>query len=485
MNFLGVHFCGHDSNFTYTKDKKIHYYKAERYKQIKHHEFSELEFLDDVKRFNIDLTSLDAVCITGFFIGQDEKTIAYKIIDKSLIPYLSQAVKCPIYCINHHYAHSLSCFPLENYEKISKSFVLDGSGDVFNLEKYDAEIVTVFKKKDVLEKYSLPNLSIGRALKMLGKLWQMQGHKDDFAGKLMSYQSYGKIDNETIERFKYHNLKQIEDIFLNAPKSADVDWIRNRHIICERLVKEFFMQFSNSNEVISYSGGVAQNIVINTHLKHWNKNIIIPPHSGDEGLSLGCVEFLRNTYEQEFFDTTGFPYWQEDEVKEMPSSETIKKAANLIAKGNIIGWCQGKGEVGPRALGNRSILMRADIKGGKDFINKQVKFREEYRPFGCSVLLEDIDKHLNNTFESPYMLYTMDVKDKSSFESVTHIDGTTRPQTVKDGAFAELLYEVKKLIGHSLILNTSLNVNGKPITTPENAKNIKGLNALFIGNDYV
>jgi carbamoyltransferase len=79
----------------------------------------------------------------------------------------------------------------------------------------------------------------------------------------------------------------------------------------------------------------------------------------------------------------------------------------------------------------------------------------------------------------------MDVKDKSSFESVTHIDGTTRPQTVKDGVFAELLYEVKKLIGHSLILNTSLNVNGKPITTPENAKNIKGLNALFIGNDYV
>ncbi len=150
---------------------------------------------------------------------------------------------------------------------------------------------------------------------------------------------------------------------------------------------------------------------------------------------------------------------------------------------NLLKGGLAKGEIGPRALGNRSILMRADIKNGKDILNNQVKHRESYRPFGCSVLLEDANTYMDCDFESPYMLYGVNVKD-DSLKSITHIDGTTRPQTVKDGIFAELLYEVKKLTGSSIILNTSLNVNGYPIANPEMALKIKDkLDGLFVGDD--
>jgi carbamoyltransferase len=477
MKFLGIHIGGHDSNFTYTDGTKVKYFKSERFKQIKHHVYLDIaELFNDLKLFNIDIDTLDAICIAGFFEENKSHGNQYHKIDSLF--------KCPTYTINHHYSHALSCFPLNNYKTVNKSFVLDGTGGPSNRNMQDYETVSVYNKDGkTLEKHRLPdNLSMGRALRLLGHHWGIDGHKNDFAGKLMAYQSYGKLNQEVLNNFKNCNIKQLNEIFANPPQDANQDWLRNRHYLCEQIIPDFFKSISLNDEVISYSGGVAQNILINSKLRDWNNNILIPPHSSDEGISLGCVELLRQIYQQDEFNTDGFPYWQQDEVKELPSKNTIKKAAEMIANGKIIGWCQGKGEIGPRALGNRSILMRADIEGGKDILNNQVKHRESYRPFGCSVLLEDANTYMDCDFESPYMLYGVNVKD-NSLKSITHIDGTTRPQTVKDGIFAELLYEVKKLTGSSIILNTSLNVNGMPIANPDIAKTMKnGLHAIFVGD---
>ena len=79
----------------------------------------------------------------------------------------------------------------------------------------------------------------------------------------------------------------------------------------------------------------------------------------------------------------------------------------MLADGKIIGWFQGQGEIGPRALGNRSILMRPDIPKGKEIINSRVKFREEFRPFGCSVLEDHAEKYFDGDYPSPYMLYSV------------------------------------------------------------------------------
>lgn len=478
MKFLGIHLGGHDSNFTYTDGVKVRYFKSERFRQVKHHVYLDIaQFLNDLKLFNIDIDTLDAVCIGNFF--ENNKS------DGNQYHKINYFFKCPTYTISHHYSHALSCFPLSNYKNVNKSFVLDGTGDPSNHTLIDFETVSVYDKYGkTLEKHRMPdNLSVGRALSLLGRHWGIDGHKNDFAGKLMAFQSYGKLDQEVLNKFKDCDIKQLNELFDNPPQEANQDWLRNRHYLCEQIVPNFFKSLSLNNEIISYSGGVAQNILINSKLRDWNNNILIPPHSSDEGISLGCVELLRQIYQQDEFNTDGFPYWQQDEVKELPSKNTIKKAAEMIANGKIIGWCQGKGEIGPRALGNRSILMRADIENGKDILNNQVKHRESYRPFGCSVLLEDTNTYMDCDFESPYMLYGVNVKD-DSLKSITHVDGTTRPQTVKDGIFADLLYEVKKLTGSSIVLNTSLNVNGYPIANPEMALKIKDkLDGLFVGDN--
>ena len=266
-------------------------------------------------------------------------------------------------------------------------------------------------------------------------------------------------------------------------ENTKVEWFANLHMWLESTITKYFKLYAKPDDKISFSGGVAQNICFNEQLGKYFKNLSIPPHANDEGLSLGAVEYLRKKHNLEHFDNSGFPYWQSDEAPETTaSSSTIKQSAELLAQGKVLGWYQGHGEVGPRALGNRSILMTPCV-GSKQRVN-EIKQREDYRPFGASVLKDKA--HIYFDIEnSPHMLYSCNVKD-DRLKEVTHVDGSCRPQTV-DGnnpVFEELLYEVEKLTGLPVLLNTSLNIQGQPICgNIEQAKQIKGLDNLVIGND--
>jgi len=109
--------------------------------------------------------------------------------------------------------------------------------------------------------------------------------------------------------------------------------------------------------------------------------------------------------------------------------------------------------------------MNPTIKNGKDKLNLKVKHREPFRPFGASVLRERCNEYFDCEYDSPYMLYVMDVRDKESFAPITHVDGTCRPQTVTADQedFYELITEFEKLTGLPMLLNTSLNNGGDPI----------------------
>jgi len=157
-----------------------------------------------------------------------------------------------------------------------------------------------------------------------------------------------------------------------------------------------------------------------------------------------------------------FPFCQSDEAPELPSKKTLTTIAKELANGKIVAMYQGNGEVGPRALGNRSILMDPTVWNGKDIINERVKKRENYRPFGAAVMLEHVGDYFDWDRETPYMLHAVPVRDKS-IESVTHVDGTCRIQTVKDGMMYDLLDEFYKITNVPVLLNTSLNLAGKPI----------------------
>ena len=160
-----------------------------------------------------------------------------------------------------------------------------------------------------------------------------------------------------------------------------------------------------------------------------------------------------------------FPFGQCDFAPEEPSLDTIKKAAYFLKNSCIVGWYQGHGEIGPRALGNRSILMDPRIPNGKDIINKKVKHREWWRPFGASILEEYTGKYFTSGLSSPFMLYNYWFKDRTKFPAITHVDGSCRIQTVSKAhsIFYNLIDEFRKVSGVPILLNTSLNLSGKPI----------------------
>ena len=171
MRFLGVHVGLHDSNITYTDGNKVLYFKPERAYQIKHYAWASIEeAFNAAKTLGIDLDSLDAIGI----IGSKDDELYHQV----QIPNINK----PTISIGHHYAHALSCWPLDGYYSGIKSFVLDGQGD--------NATTSIFCSNRLIHRLTLPeHESLGRMLRILGQKWGVKGHRADLAGKLMALQS--------------------------------------------------------------------------------------------------------------------------------------------------------------------------------------------------------------------------------------------------------------------------------------------------------
>ncbi len=182
------------------------------------------------------------------------------------------------------------------------------------------------------------------------------------------------------------------------------------------------------------------------------------------------------------FQRSSFPAFQPDghpssvTVLELPEEELVKATAQRIAEGKVIGWFQGRMEWGPRALGNRSIVVdprRADMK---DLLNSRIKRREPFRPFAPSILLERVGDYFEETHPSPFMLMAYKVKaaKRSVIPAPTHVDGTGRLQTVdrdENPRYWKLIKAFETLTGVPVLLNTSFNENEPVVCTPEEAIN--------------
>jgi carbamoyltransferase len=175
--------------------------------------------------------------------------------------------------------------------------------------------------------------------------------------------------------------------------------------------------------------------------------------------------------------------------------ELCRTTAARLAEENVIGWFQGRMEWGPRALGNRSIIADPRSPEMQRKLNLKIKYREGFRPFAPSVLIEDLQEYFDITAGSPYMLLIADVVEKrrnplpegyhgwsvrdklyhlrSDIPSVTHIDYSARLQTVHrdtNPQYWQLIDAFKRLTGYGVIVNTSFNVRGEPIVmTPDDA----------------
>jgi carbamoyltransferase len=487
---LGLRLCEHDSNISYFDGYKVHYLKSERLYNIKYHAYDNLwEWKKDIKKiFGIDEKDIDEIAIIidpwRNKLPMDNEEF-YPAVEYEYIP-----TKNKVWRINHHLAHALSCWPLYK-KRPDYEVIIDGFGDMDNAW-------TVIKKDKILERgYTHKNGSLGLSMSKSAvwlKIKDDYGGTDgafDGAGKLMGLQSYGRIlkDFRSLLNYNMYSIDKLFSIDNDMANKQPLDWIRTVHDKVSDILVDFFEKITNKdyNATISYSGGVAQNVIWNTAIKNKFNNLIIPPHCNDEGLSLGALEYLRIKNNLPEFKLTNFPYIQSDEKPEqVASTETIIKTAEHLKNNKIVAWYQNNGEIGPRALGNRSLLLNPLINDGKNVINK-IKKREAYRPFGASVLKEYVKEYFNTEIDNPHMLYVGKTT-KKNLKCITHIDGTCRFQSVdkNNQTYYSLIKEFYKRTECPLLLNTSFNINGKPIMSNFNdAKEFfqnSDIDVLVIGN---
>ena len=454
VKLLGLRVGEHDSNLSYFDGKKVHYIKYERKYQIKHYGLEPINQWEGIleEHFNIRSKDLDEVALVfdPWMYGFDTRNESFF----PNIPYNNFPSNCNVTRINHHYAHHLSCWPLVKNPKKYRGICIDGFGDHDNSW-------TVFDIDRITHQGSVTkNGSIGVGMSSLYKLFDIRGHELDIAGKIMSYQSLGEIDNNYLFYLNKFNMNDIAFIFnpiyYNNKWSDKLNWLRTIHHYLGEVILQYCKEHFKKNESFLYTGGVALNVCWNTKLKQFFKNIIIPPHTSDEGLSLGALEFLRIKNNLPQFNLENFPFCQSDEAPDtVPNQKIIKEVTSLLKKQKIIGWYQGHGEIGPRALGNRSILADPRDREMKNKVNL-IKKREEYRPFGCS----SIDQEFSN---SPFMLYAENLN-TNKYPSISHIDRTCRHQKVGvNNCFYDLLKSFKNQTDCGTLLNTSLNIDGKPL----------------------
>lgn len=235
---------------------------------------------------------------------------------------------------------------------------------------------------------------------------------------------------------------------------------------------------------LACAGGVFLNVKLNQRI--WESGLIddhhIFPNCGDSGLAAGAAleAYARRNPTWRGHKLSSV-YWGPDIAGE-PSRHSLEisgfafrelddpsaTAASLIADGQIVAWVQGCMEAGPRALGNRSLLMNPARRDAKEVMNARVKFREPFRPFCPSLTLDAFDSYLVGARDEPFMVTSFDVEDSmaATIPAVVHVDQTMRPQAVtaeRNERYSQLLEQVGERTGHPVVLNTSFNVRGEPM----------------------
>jgi carbamoyltransferase len=261
---------------------------------------------------------------------------------------------------------------------------------------------------------------------------------------------------------------------------------------------------------VCLAGGVALNSKANGKIQASGMvdHIFVQPAASDDGVALGAVfapyldkggrlpmRPLRHAYlGPEFSDAEIEKALRTYKLRASKLNDVAAITAELLANGQIIGWFQGRMEFGPRALGHRSILADPRDPEMNAKVNNAVKFREWWRPFAPSLLKEVAGEYLEQACDSPFMILTSPVRPekRNVIPSVTHVDGSARPQTVEkeiSPLYWNLINQFGKRTGVPVLMNTSFNLRGEAIVnTPTDAIRTffsSGMDALVIGSYLV
>lgn len=410
----------------------------------------------------------------------------------------------------HHLTHAACGYYLSGLTE-ANVLVMDGRGEDESTSLWSASGTTI----DHLESYPVAD-SLGHLytyVTALCGLYGRSGRRERAGhlgaigneGKTMGLSGYGsdRISFDDVVtyasgRYRVHHDKLRELDVLKVAQGQPDDNSRDLARGLQKKLEEVYRFLAERLESLTgrrqlvLAGGVALNCNANGMLAGSSlvDKIFVPPAAHDAGAALGAaflqwVEYsgqapkvpVDQIYLGEAIDKAGV-------AKALAASEVTQVAkvedpaavaATALADGLVVGWCQGRMEFGPRALGNRSILGDPRDPGMPDKINLRVKFRESWRPFAPSVLADRNAEWFEPAIESPYMLLSLNVRPdrRETVPAISHVDGSARVQTVTAQAnplYHRLIDCFAGLTGVPMVLNTSLNVRGEPIArTPEDA----------------
>ena len=521
MNILSIT-TSHDATTAFISDGKLKYFAKEERLSKEKHDKGCTKCLDYIikNNFKVDLAILNST------------TIPNPLYEQFLDPLVRKQFDCEVVHLNweHHLSHACLAYHNSNFDQ-ALVLVADRHGSTSELV---SEVESIFKFdkeyniKSLYKNFALPRLGdvdIDNDVMKFVRKYQIDNplaeiktntvygttHVYESAttligehvlnnGKTMGLASYGK-DSEFKNLF--HNGLADSGLFMKV--NSDHGW---RVLLKEHYLKEtqkvsetnyqfyadycYQVQKQTQDQILNLikkyvdktnikkvcvTGGYGLNVVTNQYLV---KNLpdvefYFEPIADDSSISLGAAIYAHKNEVgniPEIPKHTFFNHIKYD-VRGLGSKRLSERdVARLISEGKIVAVFNGQAEVGPRALGNRSILFDARNPDAKRIVNT-VKRREWYRPFACSVLKEDAKEyfemyHLN---ESPNMTISFPVK-TDSIPGVTHVDNTCRIQTVDNSIphFYKIIKEFKKITGTSVVLNTSFNLAGEPLVeSPDDA----------------
>jgi carbamoyltransferase len=467
----GMSGLAHDAAITVMRGNEILFASStERYSRIKND-----------KNFNNDIIK---DCLT---YGKPDKIVWYEnpllksirclLFDKEFVsPFIKNKLNFNnvnfSYC-GHHESHlnaSLYTAPFDI--KNSLGVVIDTAGEFLALSIWS---IKDHNNKKIIYRQYYPN-SLGLFYSSITKLVGLKPQEEEYI--LMGMSAYGQSDkyyhyfknhffndNFLIKDLRYgcdglFSDKEIENNKFDISLGAQM--VYQEKVI--NLIKNFLRKTGHSKVIMS--GGCALNCLCNSKILELVNNLWIFPNPGDSGSSLGAA--LQETK----LPVNLKHLYLGHDSKCNPQISNIIQA---LEKNGIVGVVNGRAEFGPRALGHRSILADPRIKDIKNRVNR-IKGREQFRPFAPMILESHFNYFFHNKTTStyyPFMQYLFQCKDKILYPGITHADGSSRVQTVnKDSEFAfNLLTSWFSKTGCPMLLNTSLNIKGKPLVNSKSDVN--------------
>ena len=545
MNILGINQIPgmlswmHDSSSALVQDGKIiATAEEERFNRVRHYRgYPHKSSAYCMQAGNIDLKDVDYIAVPynpyaflkrpNFHWEQGMRNMFNIAACWHYNRQMKNKTKAQVVYIPHHTAHAASAYYGSGFER-ANILTIDGSGETESFAFFIGENGKIRRVWDIPIASFLSKgkwRSIGLIYTSVTSLLNLGVNAE---GKTMGLASYGKpaYDFSDILNIRTHNDYNIDRRKLlskyghlqrkdgqpltqeHKNLAASLQHALEKSVV--NLAKEAFQQTGIKNFCLA--GGVTLNCNTNSELlkQEFCDNLFIQPSANDGGIALGASlevasqlgEPVNNKLEHAYYGpefSNGYieKILKGAKLKYRKQENIAQAAARLITQGKIVAWFQGRMEMGPRALGNRSIVADPTIKGIDDKINEFVKHRESWRPFAPSVAEEDALKYFEGTQKaksSPFMLHTFFVKEeyRHRLPAITHVDGSSRIQTVRrdqNQRYYNLLKELEKINTYPMVLNTSFNDKGEPIVcTPQDALRCffsTGLDALAIGDFIV